>query len=140
MEELRFNSSSSNVFKIGDSKNAILSSLGQPDSDEYFYFEMSAKEGRLLKYSQNRILLKQDKFYTLTIKDGSIEIGRSENYFKVGDTVDKLYNAFPEFSSKPVSNGYINIPLRSIDYDMECTRLIITLQNNQIVKIMRHDC
>ncbi len=81
-EELRFKSGNGNVFKIGDTKNIITSSLGQPDSDEYFYFEMDAADGRLLIYSQNRILLKQDKFYTLTFKDGSIEIGRNGNYFK----------------------------------------------------------
>ncbi|WP_296623389.1 hypothetical protein [Marivirga sp.] len=140
LEELRFKGNNSNVFKIDDSPAQMQSALGSPSSEEDYYYEMQQIMAKLYKYDPNKFYFVNQKFEAWEIFNDNVIIGRNGNYFKIGDTVDKVYDAFPEFSNKPVNNGYIDIPLRSVDYDMECTRLIITFENNQIVKIMRHDC
>jgi len=140
LEELRIKGNNTNVFKIDDSPVQMQSALGSPSSEEDYYYEMQQIMANLYKYGPNKFYFVDEKFEAWEIFNDNISVGRNGNYFKVGDTVDKVYDTFPEFSNKPVSNGYIDIPLRSVNYDMECTRLIITFENNQIVKIMRHDC
>ncbi len=140
LEELRFKGNNTNVFKIDDSPAQMQSALGSPTSEEDYYYEMQQIMAKLYMYGPNKFYFVNQKFEAWEIFNDNVSIGRNGNYFKIGDTVDKVYDAFPEISSNSGNNRYIEIHLRSINYDMECTRLIITLQNNQIVKIMRHDC
>ena len=140
LEELRFKGNNTSIFKIDDSPTQLQLALGSTSSVDDFYHEMDDIMAKLYKYGPNKFYFVDEKFEAWEIFNDNVSVGRNGSYFKVGDTVDKVYDAFPEFSNKPVSNGYIDIPLRSVDYDMECTRLIITFENNQIIKIMRHDC
>jgi hypothetical protein len=141
LEELRFKGNNSSVFKIGDSPTQMQAALGAPTSEEDYYYEMQEVMAKLYKYGINKMYFVTEQFDAWEIFNQNISIGRNGKYFKVGDTVDKIYGAFPEYSNKPVQNGYIDIHLRSVDYDMECTRLIISFDSSgKISQIMRHDC
>ncbi len=130
----------SQTFQIGSTVQEIINILGQPDKTESYHFEIDEEFGSVLRYSNSNIFTIDNMFMTFTIRSGEILVGKEGHFFRVGDPVEKIFLAFPQYENAPIHSEYLSIPLKIENHETECTRLIITFENGLIKEIYRHDC
>jgi hypothetical protein len=139
LESLELKNENQKIVKIGDSEAMLVAALGNPSNIENYEFKINGTFGKLMKYGVNRLFCEENSFYTWTLRAPNIYVGGGDKYFQVGDTPSKVFEVFPEFQQS-TDKGYIEIPLRTEAYDMECTNLLIHISGRLISKILRHDC
>ncbi len=139
LESLEFVNQKLEIFKVGDSESVLIRALGNPSHVESFTFEMNETVGKLYNYGTTEILIEEGSFYSWSLNEPNISIGREGRYIKVGDSSDRIFEVFPEHI-QDLKLGYILIPLKAEAYDLECTNLVIHVLQNRITLIERHDC
>lgn len=140
IEALQFKGVGSSYFKVGDSSTKMEMVLGSYDSQEDFYHEMDEMMAQLFKYGNSKFYYYSDKLNSWEIADNEIYLGRNGHYFTVGDAIEEVYAAFPEYEDHTANNGELYIALRSVNYDMECTNVIVYFENGLITMIRKHTC
>lgn len=118
-----------NIIRAGQDKSILYQTLGQPVSNESYYYEIEDKNGELLKY--NGIL-----FYILENKIESFEISGSQysftsNNLRIGDDITKLISIYPKSYENRKSSNVIGINI--IDYDMY---IIVKFNSNYKIELI----
>lgn len=117
-----------NIILAGQDKSILYQTLGQPVSNESYFFEIENKQGELIKY--NGIL-----FYTIDNRIVSFEITGSQYSFtshniRVGDNISKLKSIYPKSYENKRSNA---IGINIVDYDMF---IIVEFNSSNIINLI----
>jgi hypothetical protein len=141
IESLQFKGNSDKYFQVTHDPSTMQSVLGNYTSVEDFYFEIDEVMATLYSYNRNKFYFVSNQLHSWEIVDSTTSIGRNDKYFKVGDPVEMVYEIFPEIEKVSEKNYVLSVPLRSINYDMECTNMHIFLSlNGRVTSIQVHSC
>ncbi len=121
---------------FGATYEEVLAAFGPPTSSEPYEYEMKGTTGYLLQYGKCKIYIEEDSLYSWELQDGSIALGRFDQFFRIGDDEQKIQEVFPEI----LQRGSVSINLKLKDLPLECTSMVIRSIDGKISKVSKFEC